>query len=233
MLLFCIPHAGGSTLSYIKWKKYLNEGVTFMPLDLPGHITRREQPLCQNFYNALEDLYQCIRSAISDTEEPYAIFGHSLGAVFTYELYYKLDENGDRLPSSLFLSGRWPPYIEKKEDRRYKSFEEFKAGFIDSENLDKLSEENKDLGDYFYQVIYTDLKLLDTYRVNPTPCRINSEMTIMWGSEDTSMSYADVSAWGKAAGRSINFKMITGTHMFPIINTIETVNLINQVLTRY
>lgn len=230
MLLFCIPHAGGSTLSYIKWKKYLNKSITFVPLDLPGHITRQEKPLCQNFYSALEDLYQLLHETISGTQEAYSIFGHSLGAVFAYELYHKLEENGDRMPSGLFFSGRWPPYINKKEDQSYKSLEEFKSGFIKTNNLGKLSVTNQEFGEYFYEVIYMDLKLLDTYKASPVPYIITSDMTVLWGSKDKSMSYREVSDWSNAAEGSIHFKMIEGDHLFPVDNVSETVGMINLML---
>lgn len=233
MLLFCIPHAGGSTLSYIKWKKYLDKQITFVPLDLPGHITRQKDRLCENFYQALEDLYDCLCTTICDVDEEYSIYGHSLGAVFAYELYALLKERGKRLPTCLFFSGRWPPYIHKKEDSTYRDYEEFKNSFVKKVNLDKLSEFNDGLGEYFYKVIYSDLKLLDTYQTKSTPYSITSDIAVMWGSDDQSMSYKDVSAWRSAAVRNINFMMISGAHLFPIENTEETVNLINRVLERY
>lgn len=233
MLLFCIPHAGGSTLSYVKWKKYLDERITFVPLDLPGHITRQSEPLCESFMQVLEDLYQNIVKTISKTDEDYAIFGHSMGALLAYQLYAILEEKNNRLPKHLFFSGRWPPYVNKKVDNEIKDYDEFKKYITHVGNMDRLIYDNEKLGDYFYNIIYTDLKLLDTYPVDAKPHNINSGITVMWGAADDSMSYKDVSAWRKVAAGSISFQLVAGTHLFPIENVEETVYLINTVMGKY
>lgn len=233
MLLFCIPHAGGSSLSYLRWKKSLYENIIFTPLDLPGHITRPNSPLLDDFYLVLDDLYRNLLEKVTDYGGEYAVFGHSSGAVFAYELFKKLEAEGKRLPIHLFFSGRWPPYLIKEEKRKFTDFDDFKKNFPISKNFFNMSESNDELGDYYYKVIYSDLKLLDTYTHSSTACRISSEITVMWGTNDESMGYKDVSAWKASAAGKINFQAIDGSHLFPTENVEDTVGLINKVLAAF
>jgi surfactin synthase thioesterase subunit len=231
MLIFCIPHAGGSSLSYLKWKLYLNKEIKFVPLDYPGHITRSKEALQDDFYLVLDDLYRTLSKEIASGEE-YAIFGHSIGAVFAYELYNKIEAAGERLPVGLIFSGRWPPYLQKDDEWKHIDYEEFKARFPIGEDLYNMNRINEELGDYYYRIIYNDLQLLNSYTPGVQPCRISTEISVIWGTEDKSVSYREVCVWKQAAGGKINFKAIEGTHMFPTENVEETVEMINEVLMK-
>lgn len=49
--LICIPHAGGSAVVYMKWKKFLNNNVRLHPIELSGRGSRYLEP----FYITIED----------------------------------------------------------------------------------------------------------------------------------------------------------------------------------
>ena len=116
MLLFCLAHAGGSTIAYEKLKSYLFDDVLFVPLELPGHLRRAKEPLCTDFNRIIDDLTATICSYIDEMREEYILFGHSLGAVLAYFLFFSLEKQGKRLPVHLIFSGRWPPFVIKKTD---------------------------------------------------------------------------------------------------------------------
>ena len=38
--LFCLPHAGGSSSTYLTWKRFLPQHIVLRPIELPGRFSR-------------------------------------------------------------------------------------------------------------------------------------------------------------------------------------------------
>ena len=45
MVLFFLPHAGGSAKSYCTFKRYLPRDLKVVPMELSGRFTRSGEPL--------------------------------------------------------------------------------------------------------------------------------------------------------------------------------------------
>ena len=58
-------------------------------VELAGRGRRMNEPLIDNMEEMVEDIYYSIKDYIT---EPYAIFGHSMGGLLTYELCHKLQK---------------------------------------------------------------------------------------------------------------------------------------------
>lgn len=111
MILFCLPFAGGSAHYYMKWRKYLPNGIKLSPIEYAGRGLRiKEQPY-QSFENAVDDIAEYISRNIKST--PYAIYGHSLGGLLAFELNHKLLEKGVTPPCHSFYSGISAPNMYK------------------------------------------------------------------------------------------------------------------------
>ncbi|MWV42006.1 thioesterase [Paenibacillus sp. HJL G12] len=82
--LFCIPYAGGLSSAYRSWQECLDPAIKLIPLELAGRRGRFREPLHSDLREAVLDLFEKIRPQLN--ESPFAIFGHSLGAVLAYEL---------------------------------------------------------------------------------------------------------------------------------------------------
>jgi surfactin synthase thioesterase subunit len=111
--LFCIPYAGGSAMNYMTWKKLLDNRIQIMPLELAGRGSRINEPLYNNTEEAINDIYNVIYKELDGT--PYAIFGHSMGTMLTYELLRKITAKMHQEPVHVFFSGRYPPYINAED----------------------------------------------------------------------------------------------------------------------
>lgn len=55
----------------------------------------------------MEDIYCQIQDKIQ--QEEFAIYGHSMGALLTYELYYKIINTSNRKPKHLFFQADFRP----------------------------------------------------------------------------------------------------------------------------
>lgn len=224
MLLFCLAHAGGSTIAYEKWKPFLSSHIQFVPLELPGHIRRAQDPVCTDFYKLIEDLTSTVCSYIDNISEDYVLFGHSLGSVLSYYLYLSLAEQGKRLPVHIIFSGRWPPFVYKEN-----------IEIADSEYIymDEAIANSPELYQYFRNIILSDFELLKNMPKTKEPKKIDTEMSIVWGTDDPSLTYEDMKMWQQVANNTIHFYPLPGDHLFPIHKLRETSLCINRILSPY
>ncbi|QWU16642.1 Surfactin synthase thioesterase subunit [Paenibacillus sophorae] len=232
MKLFCIPYAGGSATYYSRWRSYLSKEIKLIPLELSGRGARFGEPLYSSFQDAVDDLYECMIKRLDD-REPYAIFGHSMGALIAYELYLKLKENQKHLPIHIFFSGREAPHtnlfgsskghINHLPDNQF--LEELKK-------YNGLTEEflnNSELIELFMPIIRADFFIVENYQYKPDREKLNCSITILNGSQDY-ITKAGVQAWEKYTKCTCDVVNFEGSHFFVEQNLDKVIDLIQHRL---
>lgn len=91
--LFCLAHAGGTAALYRRWSQRLPAQVQVVPLELPGHGARRDQPAHEQWPALIDGLCADWRAA-RHPALPFAVFGHSMGALVGLELLHALRGRG-------------------------------------------------------------------------------------------------------------------------------------------
>lgn len=117
VVLFCLPFAGGSSLSYEPWRAPLSAaGINMHAVDYPGRGARFNRP----FLQTVDDLVAVLKGEVihASSSGSYCLFGHSFGALLAYELAVSLAADGYRSPRAVFFSGANPPHRLKHKDRR-------------------------------------------------------------------------------------------------------------------
>ncbi|MGW1375434.1 thioesterase II family protein [Streptomyces sp. NPDC002446] len=105
MRLVCFPHAGGGASSYHSLARALGPAAEVVAVQYPGRQDRRHEPPLPR----LGELADRIAEALHTLDDaPYALFGHSLGALVAYETARRLDRSGST-PHRLFVSARCAP----------------------------------------------------------------------------------------------------------------------------
>lgn len=106
-LLF-LPHAGAGAAVYRAWGRGLPATIATCPVQPPGRGTRHtEQPLT----SATEIARQLAPEVLRMVRPPYAIFGHSTGALCAFEVVREIRRLNGPLPVHLFVAGRRAPTI--------------------------------------------------------------------------------------------------------------------------
>jgi surfactin synthase thioesterase subunit len=108
--LFCLPHAGGGASAFRTWLGKI-PGVEVLPVQPPGRETRlREKP-----YEDMDSLIDDVAAMIVEVTagRPYAVYGHSLGALTAFETVRKLREWAAPAPVHLVVSGSPAPQKSK------------------------------------------------------------------------------------------------------------------------
>src|SRR5258708_2622210 len=104
--LFCFPSAGGGASVFRGWGEHLPPGVAVLPVRLPGRETRLGEPP----FDLMEQLIEALREAIAPyLDQPFAFFGHSLGAAIAFELARTLPDP----PACLLVSGARAPQLRR------------------------------------------------------------------------------------------------------------------------
>src|SRR6185369_11032476 len=114
--LFCFPYAGAAASVYRDWGNKLPSNIEVHPVQFPGHGNRLSEPLFKKVEPLVESMAQELMPYL---EGSFAFFGHSMGAIISFELAQRLRRENKPGPSHLFLSGRPCPHRTVKEAPTY------------------------------------------------------------------------------------------------------------------
>jgi medium-chain acyl-[acyl-carrier-protein] hydrolase len=108
MVLLCFPHAGGAASAYRGWTTALGEhGIEVWPIQLPGRESRFAEPLTTDLDTVTTALADLLHDNLDD--RPYAVYGHSAGAMLAYRFGLVAGARGRPGPCHLFLGACRPP----------------------------------------------------------------------------------------------------------------------------
>ena len=163
--LFCLPHAGSGATSYYRWRRVLPGSVAVCPVMLPGREMRLAEPSLPDA-GALADALMAASADVLD--RPYAIFGHSMGALLAYEWTVRIAAAGLPGPVRLFASGRNAPQIPYTHAVLHRLGEE---DFVEAlrtryGGLPEGFLADPEMREVFLPILRADLRLVETYRPN-------------------------------------------------------------------
>lgn len=213
MILFMIPHAGGSAKSYCCFKKYLPESIKVVPMEIAGRTSRSDEPFISTIKECAEDLLQ--RHIDTLKNEKYALFGHSMGTMIATELVNLIYSNNLPGPEHVFLSGRFAP------DRMYDiipqknpSDDQIVSFFADNKMLPDSVINNKDILNLVSKIICADVRMTDGYTISPQTVRFRCDISIMYGQDDDLLKISDMSTWKRFADKKCSFYSFPGGHFY-------------------
>lgn len=227
--VFLIPYAGGSSFAYYKWKDLFSSNFELCFIELAG----RGQMSNRNFYKSIdeaaEDITQTIINSIKDEDVEYLLFGHSMGALLAYEVYYKLSEKNIRLPKHIFFSGREAPQVENSREKIYE--------YDDDAFLEKISIYgglpnefyDEEIKKFFVPIFKSDFRLLIEYMYSQKSEKIKCNISVLFGEADCTVTMKGIKKWGIHAGEKIDFYKFKGEHFFINDECKEISKIISQV----
>jgi surfactin synthase thioesterase subunit len=139
--LFCLPYAGASASVYCKWQSRLPSWIEVCPVELPGHGRDIAAAPLASVAAMVERVLPGVQRAVRG---PFALFGHSMGALLAFELAYRLEadaRDGDttgavgpsRAPLCVFASGTDAPSLRSAQ--RYRQLESDAEIFAELQRL--------------------------------------------------------------------------------------------------
>lgn len=211
MRLFCLPYAGGGAAVYRLWEEDLPPGVELCRVQLPGRESRlREQP-----YNRIPALIDALLPAMAPLlDRPFALFGHSMGALVAFELCRAMRGRMRVAPERLFASGWRAPHLPLGTALH---------AMPDAEFIDKLRERfdgipegvlrEPELLAMMLPILRADLAVCETYAYQSGE-PFDFPITVLGGTRDHWISPADLAGWSLHSRHEIDIHMFPGRHFF-------------------
>jgi len=226
--LFCLPHAGAGAAGYHGWKRLLPAAIEVCPVQIPGRENRLSEPPYLDSEALIEETALAMAGSL---DLPYAIFGHSMGALLALDLALRLREHGQPEPAYLFVSGRNATHVPMKHGSIHTlSDEEFlDALAIRYGGLPREILETPELLELYLPILRADLTLLEThiYRERaPLGCPIAA----FAGVEDRNVSEAGLLAWGEHTTGPFESRRFEGDHFY--ISGISRGELLELIAAR-
>jgi medium-chain acyl-[acyl-carrier-protein] hydrolase len=209
--VFCMPYAGGTADIYRGWQRWFPEQIDICLVHLPGRGKRvREEPFTQ-----LTPLVKAIAANIGGAiKVPYALYGHSMGALISFELGRELLEKHAHSPAQIFVSGCRAPQWPKNEPPTYNLPRD---KFIDElKRLNGTPREvfdDPELMEVFFKILRADFEIVDTYEYRPKE-RLSCPITVYGGLQDEDVPVESCRAWQEQTSVDCKVQMFEGDHFF-------------------
>jgi medium-chain acyl-[acyl-carrier-protein] hydrolase len=201
--LVCFPPAGGGAATYRPWAQRLPPAIELCAVEPPGRGTRlRETPL--DTLAALVD--GCLPAVAREVEPPFALFGHSMGALLAFEVARRL------APEHLFVSGHRAPSLPMRRAPIYALPDaELCAHLARYNGTPRALLDEPDVMRLLLPAIRADLAAAETYAYGggaPLAC----PLTAFGGDADEVAAYGELAAWSAHTTGPFAQRTFAGDH---------------------
>jgi len=227
--LLMIPHAGGGASAFRGWAEALPAEVEGCMVQLPG----RENRMGERAFDRLQPLVEALAGALERWRDlPYAVLGHSNGALIGFELARHARRTGAPGPVHLFASGRRAPHLPARtRDVRGLPQEELVAELAELGGMPREILEHTELLALLVPLLRADMSLTETYEHRDEP-PLETPITALTGTEDAKVSLAEVEAWGRHTSGAFHIHTFPGDHFYLFANRDRVITTISPDLRR-
>jgi surfactin synthase thioesterase subunit len=205
--LVTFAHAGGGPQTYQRWESELAPELELWHVTLPGRGRRRHEPFARDWSSLAQDLATAVAR---DVPAPFALFGHSLGALLAFEVARRLTGAGTP-PTHLVVSGRDGPdsspdlKLPDSDDELLRCVHHAYGGVPDQVRA------SRDVLDHFLPILRADLELARDYVLRPGVV-LSCPITAMVGDADPIASPEGLARWGRHTGAGCELRVLPGGH---------------------
>jgi medium-chain acyl-[acyl-carrier-protein] hydrolase len=209
--LFCFPYAGGAASVYSKVLNGLPSEIEVCPVELPGRGSRLSEPPV----NDLKRLVEIIAEELAPhLDQPFAFFGHSMGALLGFELARYLRRARRVEPVHLLVSAGRAPQVRTSEQVIWE--------LQDDQLVDKMRRlngtpqavlDNPELMALVLPIIRADLVAIDSYVYRDEP-PLSCTITALGGLQDSTVTREELDPWREQTSEAFTLRMLPGDHFF-------------------
>jgi medium-chain acyl-[acyl-carrier-protein] hydrolase len=224
--LFCFPYGGAGASRYRSWSRILHPSVEVCPVQLPGREDRFSEPA----FTALPELIDVLVAEIRPhLNKPFAFFGHSMGALVSFELARALRRQQAAMPAILILSAYPAPHLPRRRIIHDLEDEEFMEALKTLSATPNPMFENEELIAFVLPALRADFAVCDTYEFRPEP-PLDLPFAAFGGTLDEWATPEEIDAWSEHTNSSFSRRMVEGDHFFVESQRDEVLVLIRESL---
>ena len=211
--LFCFPYAGAGASIFRNWQEQLPPTIELVPVQLPGRESRwSDQPIGE-----LPLLATTLSTVLHPLlSQPYALFGHSMGALIAFELARVLRRRKLPPPMHLFVSAARAPHIPDREApvHHLPDLLLWKTVTRDYGAAQDGTPLNPEMASVLLPILRTDFRMCESYKPSwEDPFAF--PVTAYGGIHDRRVTYADLAAWSGYTIGGFRMQLFPGGHFFP------------------
>ena len=229
--LFCFPYAGGTSYTYNSWDSLLSPLIEVCPVELPGRAGRMNEPAATSIVRLVKSMASAL---LPYMDKPFAFFGHSMGALISFELARELRRSHQLQPARMFVSACLPPRRERSREKvTYNLPEgEFMETLRSLNGTPKEVLEHSELMQLTMPLLRADFEACQTYEYIAEP-PLDCPLTVVGGLQDKQISRSDLDGWREQTTSTCTVRMLSGDHLF--INTAQTfiLGMLAEELSEY
>jgi surfactin synthase thioesterase subunit/glycosyltransferase involved in cell wall biosynthesis len=201
--LFCFPHAGGGAAAFKTWAERLPRAVAVAPM--------RPPPRRNNMAAVVAALGDSIQPYL---DQPFAFFGHSMGAAVAFELARLLRRRNQPAPRMLVASGaRAPQYRRGHVPPPEPSETEFVEALRRLQGTPREVLDNPNLMQLILPALREDAAIYRHYVYAEEP-PLDCPIRAYGGAEDPNVSRAHLEAWAQQTTAAFAVRVFPGGHFY-------------------
>lgn len=210
MRLFCFSYAGGGASIYRSWHEALPSDIELCAIQLPGRENRAgEAP-----FTRMTPLLETVAASLDPyLDRPFAFFGHSMGALVSFELSRYLRRTRATSPIALYLGAFRAPHRPNPNIKIHHLPSEVFKVVLRAEGIAEMVLQNAELMEAMLPTLRADFEVCDTYEYYEE-APLDCPLTIFGGLEDVRISRTDLEGWPLHGSQECNLTMFPGAHFF-------------------
>ena len=209
--LLLLPHAGGGASMFRGWADALPSDVEVCPVQLPG----RENRVMERPFDRMEPLVRALAVALQGSADlPFAVFGHSNGALVGFELARLARREGTPGPVHLFASGRRAPDVPSRlADVHRLPDAEMIRELARLGGMPKQVTEHPELMELLLPLLRADLALIETYEFRDEP-PLAIPISVYTSTGDPRVTLDEARAWERHTSAGFRIRIFPGDHFY-------------------
>jgi len=228
--LFCFHHSGGSASGYYPWIDHLSPHIEMITIQLPGRENRFGEPLNNNLKDIVAELS---KRFVDYKDKPFILFGHSLGALMSFEFAKSIKQLYSIFPSHMIISATKAPHLPfRMKHLSQLDNQALKEHLKIYNGIDERILEDDELLDLFLPIIKSDFSICESYHFlesKPFPC----DILALSGDQDETVTPEEILAWKKYTEGKFEHLSFPGKHFFIKDHQKKILEIINQIGDRY
>lgn len=226
--LFCFPFAGGGASLFRLWPDRLPAWVELCAMQLPGRESRLREPTHQRIGSLIDGLVDALAAEL---DKPFALFGHSMGALVAFELARELRRQNLPSPRLLIASGRFAPQLRPRRPPIHALPEvAFREELRLLDGTPQALLDHSELMGLFSPIIRADLAVNETYAYTEEP-PLDLPILALGGLTDPWVHQDELEGWRLQTSDRFERQQFAGGHFFLQTATAEMLSVLSRALT--
>jgi medium-chain acyl-[acyl-carrier-protein] hydrolase len=186
-------------------------GLKLLTVQLPGREERLSEPPCTRLSEVVEGLARALDPYL---DQPFAFFGHSMGALISFEVTRRLRQLGKPQPVHLFVSAHRAPQLPSRQPALHRlprpAFwrEVYRLGGTPAEVL-----QNPELMELAEPLLRADFAICETYQYLRERA-LDTPVSVFGGRFDEWVSLDELAAWRDLTRGEFKLRMFASNHFF-------------------